>query len=263
MHRHVRPIEPLPFVAGDEEPAGSGRGATEEQLHLRRALDEVLRSAVRLTASTAGTGRRVYYRANDPGRHLLPDGFVKHGVPDRPFDVWRTWERGAPDVAFELLSGDSRAELDEKVARYHELGVGELVVFDRDAPRGQRLRVWDRIDGDFVERVVEAEQTPCFALECDLAVGPILIAGVRYDACVRLAHRERRSRGGDDDFFLPTEEEAEAIAEREEIARELEQQASLSEAQSQRAEALARGNAHAAEVSSSNDRRLATLKRPK
>jgi hypothetical protein len=263
-HRHIRPIEPLPFLAEDEDPAGSGGGPTDEQIHLRRALDEILRSAVRLTASTAGTGRRVYYRANDARHHLLPDAFVKHGVPDRPFDVWRSWERGAPDIAFELLTGDSREALGEKVDRYHELGVGELVVFDRTAPRGHRLRVWDRIDGDFVERVVEAEQTPCFALECDLAVGPILIAGVRYDACVRLAHRERRARGGDDESsFFPTEEEAEAMAAEAETARELEQQASLSEAQSQRAAALARGNAHAAEVESSNDRRLATLKRPK
>jgi hypothetical protein len=41
---------------------------------------------------------------------------------------------------------------DEKLARYHQLGVRELVRFDPEAPEGQRLRVWDRVNGDLVER---------------------------------------------------------------------------------------------------------------
>jgi hypothetical protein len=255
---HVRPVQPLRF--GDE-PSEAERTVT--QSHLRRALDEVLHSAVRLTTSTVGSGRPVYYRANDV-RCLVPDGFVRHGIADHPFTVWKTWERGAPQIAFEIVSLDKGA-LEEKIVRYHELGVRELVVFDLDAPAGRRLRVWDRIDGDFVERIIEGEQTLSLTLEYDLAVGPILIAGVRYDACVRLlAPRERYSQSKEDEMpFIPTEEEAQDIADRAEHARELEQQAILSEAQSQRAAALARGNARAAQITSSNDRRLAELKRPK
>ncbi|HSO39843.1 MAG TPA: hypothetical protein VLT33_45260 [Labilithrix sp.] len=45
----------------------------------------------------------------------------------------------------------------EKLLRYRALGVRELVTFHVDAPPGQRLRVWDRLEHDLVERVVEGE----------------------------------------------------------------------------------------------------------
>ncbi|WP_437931791.1 hypothetical protein WMF37_21890 [Sorangium sp. So ce291] len=41
----------------------------------------------------------------------------------------------------------------------------ELVAFDPEAAPGERLRVWDRIDGDLVERVVEGERSPCTVLD--------------------------------------------------------------------------------------------------
>ncbi len=253
---HVRPIQPVRF---DDAPSGD-REPTLKHEHLRRAIDEMLRSVVRLTTSTVGSGCPVYYRANDTRHHLVPAGFVRHGIADHPVTSWKTWERGAPQIAFEVL--DDGDPLEEMVQRYHELGVRELVVFTPDAPSGNRLHVWDRIDGDFVERLIEAEQTPSLTLEHDLAVGPVLIAGVAYEACVRLvAPRERH--GKQEPTFVPTEEEAKQTADRVKRARAREREASLSEARSQRAAALARADERAARISSSNDRRLAELKRSK
>ncbi len=52
-------------------------------------------------------------------------------------------------------------------------GVRELVTIHLDAPPGQRLRVWDRLEHDLVERVVEGERTPCVTLGLTLLVGPV------------------------------------------------------------------------------------------
>lgn len=48
---------------------------------------------------------------------------------------------------------------------------------------GKRLRVWDRIDHDLVERVVTNETTPCVTLGMTLLVGPI----DQYPAGLRLS----------------------------------------------------------------------------
>jgi hypothetical protein len=109
----------------------------------------------------------VYYDAANPKRCLAPDGFVKLGVPQEDFTSWRMWEKGAPDLAVEVLSPSDTAEpitLDEKLERYGSVGVRELVIFDVDAPDGARLRAWDRIDDVLVEREVVDERTPCLTL---------------------------------------------------------------------------------------------------
>src|SRR5579862_4816074 len=82
---HVRPVAPLPFASEDPE----GHDKSQEHRHLRRALEEVLRAAVPLTKSTVGIGRPIYYRANDARHRVLPDGFVKHGIGNHPFSVWK------------------------------------------------------------------------------------------------------------------------------------------------------------------------------
>jgi Uma2 family endonuclease len=80
---------------------------------------------------------------------------VKLDVPDTAFGSWKTWEcGGAPDLAVEIVSpneGDGVPWTD-KLASYHELGVKELVRFDPEAREGERLRVWDRVQGDLIER---------------------------------------------------------------------------------------------------------------
>lgn len=132
----------------------------ETKLHLTLRTGLYLILARELAARACiGSDQFVYWNAKDPRRCLAPDAFVKLGAPDVVFDSWKTWERGTPELAVEILSeSDDR---DDKLDRYHELGVRELVTFD---PGDARVRVWDRIDDNLVERVVEGKTTPSLAL---------------------------------------------------------------------------------------------------
>jgi hypothetical protein len=81
-----------------------------------------------------------------------------------PIRSWKVWERGVPDLCVEIDSPDDERDWPRRFANYRALGVKELVRFDLEAPEGGRLRVWDRIDEDLVERVVEGDRTPCLVL---------------------------------------------------------------------------------------------------
>lgn len=132
---------------------------------LRVLLFQILRAALG-TESTVGSDQFVYWNAADPRRCLAPDVFARLGTPDHSFESWKTWQVGAPQLAVEIVSRSDAGEeaWNEKLARYHELGVDELVRFEPDADQGSRLRVWDRLDGDLVERVVTADRTPSTTL---------------------------------------------------------------------------------------------------
>lgn len=78
----------------------------------------------------------------------------------------KTWERGAPDVAVEIVSPSHAPSLagSEKLERYQSLGVRELVRFDPEARPGEpALRIWDRVEDRLLER--------------DLSVGPGALVG--------------------------------------------------------------------------------------
>ncbi len=124
---------------------------------------------------TVGSDQFVYWNAAEPKRCLSPDAFVRLGAPQTAFDSWKTWERGAPELAVEIISPDEGDGIDweVKISRYHQIGVREVVRYDQQAPVGARLRVWDRIDGDLVERVVENEQAPCVTLGLRWVAAPI------------------------------------------------------------------------------------------
>lgn len=118
-------------------------------------------------ACAVGCDQFVYFDGEDPKTRLAPDAFVKLGVKDSLFDSWKTWELGSPELCVEIVSPSDTGEylpLKTKMTRYHALGVEELIVFDMEREPGSRLRAFDRIDGDLVERVVEAETTPCVLL---------------------------------------------------------------------------------------------------
>ena len=72
----------------------------------------------------------------------------------------------------EIASPNERPWRD-KLADYHDAGFVEVVRFDADAAEGARIRVWDRIEGDLVERVVEGDRTPCTVLGGAWVVAPI------------------------------------------------------------------------------------------
>jgi Uma2 family endonuclease len=199
--RHLRPVEPLSFPANDPE---WEMGESIRHTCLCYLLHLVLRNALG-DAHTAGIDNFVYWDASNPRRKCAPDGFVKLGVPHTQFDSWKVWEHGAPELAIEILSpSDHKEKLTwaEKMERYHALGVRELVAFDADAPPGKRLRAWDRMENDLVERAVEKETTPCLTLGLHWVVVPSKApSGEDLAAALRLA-RDVEGR----DLLLTSEE---------------------------------------------------------
>ncbi len=87
------------------------------------------------------------------------------------------WERGGPpELAIEIVSpteGTATSESADELASYLECGVNELVRFDPAADEGERLRVWDRVEDDLVERIVVGDQTPCTTLDLSWIVVPL------------------------------------------------------------------------------------------
>jgi Uma2 family endonuclease len=167
--RYVRAPEPIHFPEEAEVPEG------KRHLALRTFLFRVLQFAL-APAHSVGSDQFVYWNARDTQRKLSPDVFVKVDVRDASFGSWKTWENGGvPELAVEIISpneGDGIA-WEEKLARYHELGVKELVRFDPEATEGRRLRVWDRVRGDLVEREIGADRTPCLTLGLSWVVCPV------------------------------------------------------------------------------------------
>jgi Uma2 family endonuclease len=197
--RYVRAPEPLCFPEEEDVPEGYAH------FIVRTFLFQLLGFALGPEHSL-GSDQFVYWNASDPKRKLSPDVFVRLGAPQRVFASWKTWEQGgAPDLAIEIISpneGDG-VPWEEKLARYHELGVKELLRFDPEAPEGRRLRSWDRVREDLVERVVAGDRTPCLTLGLTWTVQPIAarsgeVLGLRLidDAGRMLETREEREARG-------------------------------------------------------------------
>ncbi len=189
--RYLRAPEPLVFPEQAEMP--------ESQLHLdlRTLLYHLLRDHLG-PAYTVGSEQFVYWDAADPTKCVAPDGYVKATSAGDPVHTWKTWERGAPDVAIEIASeSDARdAEVRDKIARYRTIGVRELVRFDVSRPAGERLRVWDRVDDDLLEREVTGDRARSLVLDLDWCVAP----AEGYAATLRIA-------AGEPPALVPTREE--------------------------------------------------------
>jgi hypothetical protein len=169
--RHVRPAQPLLFPESQPE---WDLGQSIRHLHLCAILHEILLSVVG-PAGSVGCDQFVYFDGGNPRRCLAPDGFVKLGVPQEMFETWRVWEKGAPELAIEVLSPSDTREaltLPEKLERYASMGVRELIAFDVEAPEGERVKAWDRIDDQLVARVVTGDRTPCLTLGGAFVVAP-------------------------------------------------------------------------------------------
>lgn len=107
---------------------------------------------------------------------------------------------------------------DETLARYHELGVHELVRFDPEEPPGRQLRVWDRIEGDLVERVAE-ERPRCLTLGLRWVVMPVADA----PSGLRLADESGALVPSQVEWEQRRREEEQRARESEQRAREAEQ----------------------------------------
>lgn len=199
--RHVRPVQPLLFDAAANPEWDLGQ--TKRHLNLCVLLYELLQLAAGKEDSV-GCDQFIYYDAATPKKCLAPDGFVKLGIRKDDFPSWKVWELGAPDLCVEIVSGSDREPIPmkEKLVRYRTLGTRELVLFDHEATAGKRVRVFDRVEGDFVERVVESDATPCLTLGLQWVVAP----APELDVALRLA---RDSAGAD--LLLTAKEQLEAL----------------------------------------------------
>jgi hypothetical protein len=195
--RHKSEPRPLRFPAEVEVPE------TKRHLKLRTLLFTIAERELASQASI-GSDQFVYYDASDPRKCLAPDLFVRLARPDTPFPIWKTWEHGAPELCVEVVSDSDAPDLawEHKLARYHALGASEVVRFDPDAAPSEQLRIWDRVEDDLVERLVEGAATPCRTLGLFWVVMPAL----GFPAALRLA-RDPEAR-----LLLPTAEEGEATA---------------------------------------------------
>jgi Uma2 family endonuclease len=133
---------------------------SKRHLEQRTALYQILKLAFGRDAAV-GSEQFVYWDPTDPRKCLSPDVFVRLGAKDELFRTWKVWERGAPDVAVEIVSAsdESDREWNDKLERYRQLGVRELVRFDPEVDPPS-LRVWDNVDGDLVERRVQGLTAP-------------------------------------------------------------------------------------------------------
>ena len=197
---YERPPEPIFFRSHERVP--------ESKLHLvlRTLLYDFLKRAFGAHAAI-GSNQFLYFRATDPKRWVAPEGFVRLAAKNDLFPNWKVWERGAPDVAVEILDFEERP-WDDTLADYHEAGVRELVRFDPEAPPGQRLRIWDRVQEDLVPRVVAGERAPSRVLDGTWCLAP----GDRLDVALRFEDASG--------VLLPTTVEAtEALRAEREAAR--------------------------------------------
>jgi Uma2 family endonuclease len=151
QRRYVRPPCPVIFPVEEEVPE------SKRHLEIRTALYLILKLAM-ADHAVLGSDQFVYWDPTNPRACLAPDLLVKVGRPDEDFDTWKVWERGAPDLAVEIASRSDAPEpaWEEKLERYRKLGLKELIRFDWKRPKTS-LRIWDNIDGDLVERIMEGE----------------------------------------------------------------------------------------------------------
>jgi Uma2 family endonuclease len=218
--RYLRSPVPLVFPTDEEMP--------EHKLHveLRTALYQLIKLALG-DRVIVGSEQFVYFDAGNPQRRLAPDVMVWVGARDEIFGAWKVWERGAPHVAVEIVSPSDAPPTPwrKKLERYVQCGVAELVRFDplsRSAP----LRIWDRVEGDLVERDLSSPS----GLLCD-ALG-LYWCVAAHEALGPMLRLSRDSAGLE---LLPTLDEARQQAEAQKQQAEAQRQ--QAEAQRQQAEA--------------------------
>src|SRR5256885_15774419 len=95
--RSLRAPRPLFFPCDEEMPE------TRRHLEVRTALFQSFREAFGDRA-VIGSEQFVYWDPTDPGQCCAPDLMVRVGEPDAPFRSWKVWERGAPQLAVEVIS---------------------------------------------------------------------------------------------------------------------------------------------------------------
>jgi Uma2 family endonuclease len=223
--KYVEPATTLYFPASADVP--------ETQLHLDlRTLLYQLLSSYLGEDFTVGSAQFVYVDASNPKRCIAPDVYVKRAPRGEPIKTWKVWERGAPDLAIEVVSDtDSKpGKWADKFAFYQACGVQELVSIDllTEVPK---LRVWDRVNEVLTERVLEG----AWAESLVLGVHWVVAADDHHRRCLRIATQV------DPLVLVPTPaEHARAEAQRAQVeAQRAQAEAQRAQAEAQRAQAEA------------------------
>jgi len=138
MSRITRP----PVLHDVVYPTRDGKPMAETDVHLLLMLTVIptLRQFFQpLRFVYVGGNMLVFYERGNKRKHVAPDVFVVHGVPNRQRDNYLIWEEGkAPQLVIEFTSKSTRHEdTAKKLALYRDvLKVKEYFLFD---PRNEYL----------------------------------------------------------------------------------------------------------------------------
>ena len=204
---------------------------------LQRWIMELLRPLLQWWLSSrgvrafVGADQFIYWRQHDPHARVAPDVYVLPGVDPRTrVRTWKLWlDRVVPSFAFEVASQDWEKDYFEVPARYDELGVRELVVFDpefAERPEGVRWQVFRRVGKRGLVRVeaTQADRVRSKVLGCWLRA-----VGEGHDTRVRIGV------GAHGDELVPTAEEREAKAAEREAAERAAKEAERAAKEAERA----------------------------
>lgn len=192
---------------------------------LQRFILELLRPLVerwlaeRGIRAFTGADQFIYYRKGDATERVAPDLYVLPGVrPGRRIKSWKVWQEGvAPTFALEVVSGEVDKDYIEAPARYREIGVRELILFDPDHEEDSgryRFQVFRQVGKRGLTRVLVTDEDRVLSkvLGCH-----VLVVGVGEAARLRLA------TGAHGERLFPLEAEVErAEKERERAEKERE-----------------------------------------
>ena len=174
----------------------------------------------------------------DNKTRIAPDALVAFGRPQGHRGSYKHWEEGgvAPQVVFEVLSpGNTRREMDEKLAFYDRYGVEEYYLYD---PDHGRLQGWWRQQGRLVEIApMRGWVSPRLGVRFDLDGLELCLTrpnGERFASFLEFAQQARDARQRAVAEFM-ARQAAEQRAEAEAAARrEAEQRAAAAEATARR-----------------------------
>jgi Uma2 family endonuclease len=223
--KYVGRVEPLHFPVSAEVPAS--------QLHLDLpTLLYQLLSEYLGEAHTVGSDQFVYWDASNPKRCVALDVYAKATPRSEPIQSWKVWERGAPDVAVEIVSDSdiSEAAWEQKLADYQTLGVKEVVRLDLVS--GQTaLRVWNRTQEVLTERMLSVDDGLCSAPSLVFDFSWVVAPAGGFPRALRIATQTNPL------LLVPTAKEG---RETERQAKEAERQAKEVERQAKEAERQAK-----------------------
>lgn len=139
-------------------PTGDGQPVAETEVHRNNLLEtiEMLQAWFEDRENVYISGNMfVYYVQGDRHRHVAPDVFVVHGVPNHERECYKIWEEPKPtlDLVIEFTSrSTSEEDLADKFELYRDvLGVREYLLFDPyseylDPPQQLYRRVGDEYE---------------------------------------------------------------------------------------------------------------------